>query len=80
MIGIFVFVEAVLATFAIRSSLNCSTKANDSYLQTVKVLYCFTLTYVAIEARGICTDYNYERNMCPGCALACFRLWLRHWH
>ena len=52
----FVFVEAVQAAFAVRSSLNCSTKAKDSYLQTVKVLYCFALTYVAIEARGKCTD------------------------
>ena len=49
-------VDAVQAAFAVRSSLNCSTKAKDSYLQTVKVLYCFALTYVAIEARGKCTD------------------------
>ena len=33
---------------------------------------------MAIEAREIVLIYNYERNMCPGCALACFRLWLRH--
>ena len=55
-IGIFVFVEAVQAIFTVRSSLNCSTKAKDSYLQTVMVLYCFALMYVAIEARGKCTD------------------------
>ena len=34
---------------------------------------------MAIEARKNVRIYSYERHRCPGCALACFRLWLRQW-
>ena len=34
-IGRFVFVDVVQVTFAVGSSMSCSTEAKDSYLQTV---------------------------------------------
>ena len=41
--------------------------------------YCIVLLLHTWQWKlGKLYGYNYERHMCPGCALACFRLWLRH--
>ena len=45
--------------------MNCSTKAQESYLLTVQVLYSFALTYV--KDRKNVRIYNYELPwLCPG--------------